>query len=126
MAVTTITCSKCQCIHASDETHMCPDGASSIEPYPDITVVESAERAMELWPTLDSAWGCIDCKAIFRALDTKAVVSDGVGRCPRCASESCFDVAAIVNRPSISVERLRPIVELLESELALASEGRDG
>jgi len=132
---TTLTCTKCANLYTSDEQHECPDdtasrrpkrknGAASIAPHPEVVVLERAEAAIELWPTLDSAYGCVNCKAIFRSLDTKALIDDGPGRCPRCGSESCFDVAAAINRPSVSVERLRPIVEMLESELALANEER--
>lgn len=72
------------------------------------------EDLMAGWPTTDAAQGCMNCHAIFRELDN--------GRCPHCKSESCFDVAALVNRPSVSVERLRPIVDALERELYLAEE----
>lgn len=131
---TTLTCPKCGDLYASSEHHMCPDntasrrpkrrnGAASIAPHPEIVMLERAEEALELWPTLDSAFGCANCKAIFRALDTHALVSDGPGRCPRCQSESCFDVAALINRRCVSVERLQPIVEMLDAELAMASGG---
>lgn len=51
------------------------------------------EGLMARWPTTDSAWGCMNCHAIFRELDN--------ARCPHCKSESCFDVAALVNRPTV-------------------------
>lgn len=117
---TTVTCSKCGCPYASDERHVCPNGEASVEAHPEIVTVQSAEDAMSLWPTLDSAFGCVNCKAIFRALDTKALVTDSEGRCPRCGSESCFDVAAAINKPSVSVERLRPIVDALDGALESA------
>lgn len=67
------------------------------------------ETLMAKWPTTDAAWGCMNCRAIFRELDN--------ARCPHCQSEACFDVAALINRPSVSVERLRPIVDALGQAL---------
>jgi hypothetical protein len=75
------------------------------------------EDLMAKWPTTDSAWGCMNCLAIFRELEN--------ARCPHCKSESCFDVAAALDKPSVSIERLRSIVDTLEAELALAMTTED-
>lgn len=125
---TTYGCVKCGGLYGNNESHQCSDdtaarrahlprrnGSDSVATLPEVVALERAESAMELWPTIEEALGCENCRAIFRRLDNT--------RCPHCQSESCFDVAAILGRRAVvSVERLRPIVEMLESELAASEE----
>jgi transcription elongation factor Elf1 len=69
---------------------------------------------MSEWPTLDTAFGCENCRSMIRKLDEH-------GRCPRCGSESVYDVAMAlsVERDVVSVEKLRPLVEMLEAVVDL-------
>ena len=44
------------------------------------------EDAMAQWPTLDQMHGCLDCKHVFRVVDSG---------CPRCESKSVINLAAL-------------------------------
>lgn len=60
---------------------------------------ERAKRVFDHWPTLQEAFGCVDCAYLFR----RAV--DHV--CPICGSQSVMDVAHFFNlaRPDEEAEQ---------------------
>lgn len=55
----------------------------------DTLLSERFNSVMQAWPTLDEAWACLDCRALFRKPEN--------ARCPACNSEALFDVAAVLN-----------------------------
>jgi hypothetical protein len=78
---------------------------------PEADIAQRTATALREWPTLDAAWGCENCRALFRGLD-------GSGRCVHCGSEAVFDVAELLKRDVVSVERLRPLLDVLDGVLA--------
>lgn len=81
-----------------------------LPPNPEEMLTERAATIAEQWPTLDSAWGCENCRALFRTAPN--------ARCPHCGSESVFDLLAAIMRPVVALDKLRPLVDALERELA--------
>jgi len=79
----------------------------------DRQLIERTNLALEQWPHLacttqhehteqcrGSAYGCMNCNLIFARPERVAMIGDTVGRCPKCGSESVFDVAG-----ALSLER---------------------
>jgi hypothetical protein len=68
-------------------------------------VADRAERLVEArvaaavihWPTLEQAFGCLDCKFLFRLPDRSAVSLER-NHCPLCESTSIIDVAQFFNK----------------------------
>ena len=58
--------------------------------FEDLLLSDRFDATMQLWPTLDEAWACLDCRAMFRKPEN--------ARCPACSSEAIFDVASAVNQ----------------------------
>lgn len=83
-------------------------------------LVDRTNLVFEQWPHLSSAYGCLNCDLIFRA-------PTAAGKCPQCASESVFDVAAAlaVERSSLSsvVGVVEGMIEQLDAELQSIDEG---
>lgn len=122
----TVTCPDCLCIHASDEQHACPGANAStdvdvparvrMQSYDDL-IDERVRMLMREWPTLDEAHACVNCHAIVRMLNAQQ-------RCPRCGSESTFDLASALASPradthaGISAADLLPALNALDSVLS--------
>ena len=56
---------------------------------PETMQLARAATALEDWPTLNQAYGCLDCNHLFKNLPNE--------RCPSCASRAIIDVAVILN-----------------------------
>jgi hypothetical protein len=85
----------------------------------DELIADRLHVALEQWPHLNRAFGCLNCELIFAEPKRVAMVSDTVGRCPQCGSESVFDVAA-----ALAMER-RPVGEVLEQVEAIMQHIKD-
>ncbi len=63
-------------------------------------IEERIDSVLAEWPTLKSAWGCVNCEALFRE-------PIGTSRsCPHCQSESVFDAASVLASERVSVSEL--------------------
>lgn len=54
-----------------------------------MSAIVSATEAFANWPTLDEAFGCENCRGLFRRADNAI--------CPHCGSASVFDAASALN-----------------------------
>lgn len=79
----------------------------------DELIATRTQLALEQWPHLSRAYGCLNCELLFAEPETSALVSDSVGRCPGCRSESVFDVAA-----ALAVERM-PVADVVQTVEAI-------
>lgn len=66
-------------------------------------LADRTEAAFGQWPTLGSAYGCMDCGGLFRTLIIRPLNDAGAGElagiagsCPHCSSRSVFDAAAVL------------------------------
>lgn len=89
----------------------------SVADYDEQLHMERTQLAMEQWPNLDDCWGCANCTMMFkRPTNPQEPAKSAQHRCPHCASESIFDVAAAMKRRSGASNAIeivkRTIVEL--------------
>src|SRR5687767_7369525 len=80
--------------------------------------MERTTLAMEQWPTLNACWGCANCDLIFKQpLNSTEPNKSAQYRCPKCGSESIFDMAAAMKRRSDAaglIDGVKRAIEELE------------